>query len=330
MERSDFLKKGLSFLGMAVIAPSILGTNKATACTVAAAETAGPFPTLTPASLVRTDITGTRTGVPFTIKITVKDVNNSCNPIPNVIVDIWHCDKDGNYSQYGGTSMQTTDYTAQDFLRGRQVTDSNGLATFTSIFPGWYDSRATHIHVHMYTAAGTSLLITQIAFPEGTGSAVETVNAATTYGYTKGMTGYTYNATDNVFSDGTSTEMSTITGSLSAGYVLTWDAFLSSAGTEGIDETAATGQFQVRQNFPNPCNDYTKIPVVLRSASDVRVIITDVNGKEVSKQITGNLTAGDHTLDIDTSTLPAGKYVFSVKITNLSGTFTQSKLFVKL
>lgn len=329
MERSDFLKKGLSFLGMAVIAPSILGVNKATACTVAASETAGPFPTLTPASLVRADITGTRTGVPFTINITVKDVNNSCNPIPNVMVDIWHCDKDGNYSQYGGTSMQTTDYTEQDFLRGRQTTNSAGQVTFTSIFPGWYQSRATHIHVHIYTAAGTSLLITQIAFPEGTGSAVETVNAATSYGYTKGMTGYTYNATDNVFSDGTSTEMSTITGSLSAGYVLNWDAYLSSAGTEGVDE-AATSQFQVRQNFPNPCNDQTRIPVVLRSASDVRVSIIDVDGKEISKQLIGNLSAGDHTLDIDTSALPAGKYVYSVKITNLSGTFTQSKLFIKL
>jgi hypothetical protein len=118
--------------------------------------------------------------------------------------------------------MQSTNYTSVHFLRGRQVTNTNGVASFTSIFPGWYSGRATHIHVHIYSASGTSLLITQIAFPEGSGTAVATVNGSggTAYGYTKGMTGYTYNATDNVFSDGVSAELATVTGSLSGGYAL--------------------------------------------------------------------------------------------------------------
>ena len=126
--------------------------------------------------------------------------------------------------------MQTIDYTAVHFLRGRQVTDSNGLVTFTSIFPGWYTSRATHIHVHIYNASGTSLLITQIAFPEGSSSAVTTVNGTggVAYGYTKGMTGYTYNASDNVFSDDTAgAELASVTGSLSGGYVLTHTIYVA-------------------------------------------------------------------------------------------------------
>ena len=117
--------------------------------------------------------------------------------------------------------MQTVDYTTVHFLRGRQTTDNNGLVTFTSIFPGWYTSRATHIHVHIYNASGTSLLVTQIAFPEGTNSAVALVNASTANGYTKGMTGYTYNAADNVFSDSVANELSTVTGSVAAGFILT-------------------------------------------------------------------------------------------------------------
>jgi len=120
--------------------------------------------------------------------------------------------------------MQATDYTAVHFLRGRQVTDANGLVSFTSIFPGWYTGRATHIHVHIYNASGTSLLVTQISFPDGTGSAVQTVNGSggTAYGYTKGLTGYTYNTSDNIFSDDTAgVELSAVSGSLSAGYVLT-------------------------------------------------------------------------------------------------------------
>lgn len=193
-------------------------------CTVAPSETAGPFPTITPSSLVRTDIRDDRTGVAFSITITVKNTNNSCAVLAGAIVDIWHCDKDGYYSEYGGTSMQTVNYTGVHFLRGRQVTDANGQVKFTSIFPGWYQSRATHIHVHIYTASGTSLLITQIAFPEGSNSAVATVNssAGTAYGYTKGMTGYTYNASDNVFSDDTAgAQLAAVSGSVAAGYALT-------------------------------------------------------------------------------------------------------------
>lgn len=192
-------------------------------CSVSPTETAGPFPTITPSSLVRSDIRDDRTGVAFTIKITIKNTNNSCAALAGAIVDIWHCDKDGYYSEYGGTGMQSVNYTAVHFLRGRQTTDSNGLVTFTSIFPGWYSGRSTHIHVHIYNASGTSLLVTQIAFPEGSSSAVATVNGSggTAYGYTKGMTGYTYNASDNVFSDSASAELSTVTGSLSGGYTLT-------------------------------------------------------------------------------------------------------------
>jgi protocatechuate 3,4-dioxygenase beta subunit len=196
-------------------------TTTSGSCTVTATETAGPFPTITPSSLVRSDIRLDRTGVAFTINVTIKNTDNSCAALSGALVDIWHCDKDGYYSEYGGTSMQTVDYTAVHFLRGRQTTDSNGLVTFTSIFPGWYQSRATHIHVHVYTSAGTSLLISQISFPEGASSAVVLVNASTANGYSKGMTGYTYNASDDVFKDDTAgAQTGTVTGSVSAGYAL--------------------------------------------------------------------------------------------------------------
>jgi len=126
--------------------------------------------------------------------------------------------------------MQSVDFTSVHFLRGRQTTDANGLVTFTSIFPGWYSGRATHIHVHIYNSSGNSLLVTQIAFPEATDSAVATVNGSggSAYGYTKGMSGYTYNASDNVFSDdSTGSEIAAVTGSLTAGYVLTHNIYVA-------------------------------------------------------------------------------------------------------
>jgi protocatechuate 3,4-dioxygenase beta subunit len=328
MNRIDFLKKSFGFLGMAVVGPSLLGGSEAEACTVASTETAGPFPTINPANFVRTNIIGTRTGVPFTINITVKNVQSNCTAVSGLLVDIWHCDKDGNYSQYGGTQMQQTNYTSQDFLRGRQTTNAAGMVSFTSIFPGWYMGRATHIHVHIYTASGVSLLISQIAFPEASNSAVVTVNSATAYGYTKGMTGYTYNASDNVFSDGTATEMGTVTGSLTAGYTIAWDAFISSTALATKD-AAAENQFQIRQNFPNPCAGLTKIPVVLRTPSEVQVTVVSLEGKQVLQQQLGMMAAGEQIVDLDVSALAAGNYVYNVKVSNLAGTFTQSQLLLK-
>ncbi len=225
MERKDFLKR----LGMSsLILPLIVSCKKdddptpnTGTCASTDSETAGPFPTKDPSSLVLTSIVSDRTGVAFTIKITIQDKNNNCAALEGAIVDIWHCDKDGYYSEYGGTTMQTVDFTAVHFLRGRQVTDSNGMVGFTSIFPGWYQSRATHIHVHIYNAAGTSLLVTQIGFPEGSGSAVNLVNTSSANGYTKGMSGYTYNASDSVFTDSIDNEIATVTGSVADGFELT-------------------------------------------------------------------------------------------------------------
>lgn len=234
MKRKQFLKNGIAALGIAIVAPAALSCQKSDdesadtdtesgTCSSTPSETEGPFPTNTPGSLLRSDIRDDRTGVLMKVKIQIRDLNNGCSALAGALVDIWHCDKDGNYSEYGGTGLQSTNYTGVHFLRGRQVTDTNGYVEFTSIFPGWYNGRATHIHVHIYTATGSSLLVTQIAFPEGSSSAVATVNGAggVAYGYNKGMSGYTYNANDNVFSDDISgIEIASVTGNLSEGYTI--------------------------------------------------------------------------------------------------------------
>lgn len=240
MERKDFLKVGLSSLGMLSIAPilhacksstvdvinPVAGTTVGTGstngssineCTVNPSETAGPFPTKDPASYVIKDIKDGRTGVTMMANISIKNKNNSCNALQGVFVDIWHCDADGNYSEYGGTGMQPTNYTNVHFLRGRQISDANGLVSFATIFPGWYSGRAVHIHVHVYNAAGKSLLVTQIAFPA---SVCDTVFTTATSFYKKGKADTT-NERDNVFSDGYSTQLATLAGDITNGFTLT-------------------------------------------------------------------------------------------------------------
>ena len=172
MKRIDFLKKsGVGFFATAAFLSckkdEIEGTgtttsttgstngNSASNCTVTNTETEGPFPTKSPSSLQQVNIVSDRKGVPMIVKITIKNKNASCAALEGAFVDIWHCDADGAYSEYGGTGMQSVNYTTVHFLRGRQVTDSNGLVTFTSIFPGWYSGRAPHIHVHIYMSIHT-------------------------------------------------------------------------------------------------------------------------------------------------------------------------------
>lgn len=226
MDRKEFLQKGFSsILGLAMAIPAfdsckteadVTGTTATTGtCTSYPVKEEGPFPTKVPSSFVLKDIRSDRTGVPFTINVIVQNKNKNCTALDGVIFDIWHCDKDGNYSEYGGSGMQSVDYTKVDFLRGRQTTDSTGQVTFTSIYPGWYSGRAPHFHVHIYTASGTSLLITQVGFPEDINNTVYTTSNL----YTRGRQD-TSNSADHVFSGSTDILIAKMTGSVSAGYVL--------------------------------------------------------------------------------------------------------------
>ena len=183
-------------------------------CDLSPSETAGPFPIKTPAQLVQENIVGNRTGVALLITLTVQDQSDDCNPLSGVLVDLWHCDAEGNYSQYGGTQMQQTDYTSEDFLRGRQTTDSNGQVSFISIFPGWYMGRAPHIHLEILDSNENSIRVTQIAFPK---DICDTVYA--TAGYNGEAD--TLNASDNVFSDSLDGNMlDSLTGNTTDGYTL--------------------------------------------------------------------------------------------------------------
>ena len=159
---------------------------------------------------MRSDIRETKQGLPVTLTITVVNTNTACAAVSGAIVDIWQCDADGNYSQYGNERNLT-------YLRGLQTTDSNGRVTFVTIYPGWYQGRATHIHVEV-TINGRSAKVTQIAFPEDI-----TAQVYRTGVYASSGQNPTTNARDNVFSDGVANELITITGGdATSGYTATF------------------------------------------------------------------------------------------------------------
>ncbi len=132
-------------------------TNKTTLpnCIVRPEQTEGPY--FVDEKLNRSDI---RTdpidgkvvdGVPLQLTLRVSGVgNDSCTPVAGAIVDIWHCDALGVYSDVTDRSFDTM---GKKFLRGYQVTDANGTVKFTTIYPGWYQGRTPHIHFKIRTAA---------------------------------------------------------------------------------------------------------------------------------------------------------------------------------
>lgn len=227
MDRKKFIRNGILGIASLATAAKLLescskddnNTNDNASgdgnCTVSPSETKGPFPIKTPSQLVLENIKSDRIGIALLINLTIENKNNNCLPFEGVLVDVWHCDKDGNYSEYGGTGMQQTDYTTVHFLRGRQTTDAKGEVSFLSIFPGWYQGRAPHVHVEVLTGSGSSLLVTQIAFPENVSSAVYSSANYASHGQAD-----TSNTKDNVFSDSLANELATLTGNLTDGYTL--------------------------------------------------------------------------------------------------------------
>ena len=127
-------------------------------------------------------------------------------------MEIWHCDAQGNYSEYAQPGFNGV---GQTFLRGVQTTDGNGQVTFTTIYPGWSMGRATHVHVDVFVN-GANVKTTQIAFPESVTAAVYATGVNAAKGRNPTSTGG-----DMVFSDGAANELATMSGNTSSGYTAT-------------------------------------------------------------------------------------------------------------
>jgi protocatechuate 3,4-dioxygenase beta subunit len=111
-------------------------------CVLTPGQEEGPF--YIDLAQVRQDIVENRPGVPLALALTVVD-SDTCEPIRNAAVDIWHCDALGVYS---GEPSEGSE--GETYLRGIQLTNGNGLAEFATIYPGQYTERTTHIHVKVH------------------------------------------------------------------------------------------------------------------------------------------------------------------------------------
>ena len=161
-------------------------------CIVRPALTEGPY--FVDEKLDRSDIRSdpasgvVRPGAVLTLNFLVSRVSGSaCTALSGAVVDVWHCDALGVYSDVDNAR-------GQKFLRGFQTTNASGSATFTTIYPGWYQGRAVHIHFKIRPTA-SSEFTSQLFFDDALSTQVF---AQTPYSQ-KGTQGITRNTADGIF-----------------------------------------------------------------------------------------------------------------------------------
>jgi len=229
--------------GEAVDGESIFtGGTTVSSCSVIPTETGGPYPgdgtngpnVLTQSGIVRSDIrssfgssgSNVAGGVVLTQTIQLVNTNASCASLAGYAIYLWHCSANGLYSMYSSGA------TTENYLRGVQQTDANGMVTFTTIVPGCYAGRVPHMHFEIYrslanaaTSGSSAIKTSQLTYDRATLTAFYAA-AGSTYGNSAANNAAVTLATDGIFSDGYSTQLASLTGSIGGGF--------SSALTVGV------------------------------------------------------------------------------------------------
>ncbi|WP_045234943.1 intradiol ring-cleavage dioxygenase [Deinococcus pimensis] len=206
-----------------------IGAKGLPGCVVRPAQIEGPY--FVTNELERRDIRANTSGgsvqpgVPLTLEFVVSRVAlNTCEPRAGIQVDVWQCNALGVYSGVADNADQF-DTRGQDFLRGYQLTDANGRASFRTIYPGWYSGRAAHLHFSLRVITDgkvTGEFTTQLYFPD---PITDIVHARAPYN-TKGKRDR-LNSTDILYRNGGSQLLLDLKGYPDDGYTATFDVGLN-------------------------------------------------------------------------------------------------------
>jgi protocatechuate 3,4-dioxygenase beta subunit len=180
--------------------PAAVATGALT-CVLTPELTEGPY--YLPGEKVRRNITEGRPGTPLVLKLKVVNAS-TCRAIKGAAVDIWHADAGGTYSGVQGSTGT--------FMRGIQPTDAKGVAQFLTVYPGWYQGRAVHIHVKVHLG-GNVVHTGQLFFSDALTDAVYKAAPYNTRGARD-----TRNANDSIFVNGGKLSMLAL-GRSGSGYV---------------------------------------------------------------------------------------------------------------
>lgn len=228
-------------------APRATWDTSQTSCVTRPALTEGPF--FVDELLNRSDIrpdpaNGTvKAGTPLKIKFNVGKVSgSSCAALTGAYVDLWHCDATGGYSDVSGQGNPNN--LGQKFLRGYQVTDSNGAVEFTTIYPGWYSGRTVHMHYKVRLFAGaarTYEFTSQVCFDDTLTDQVFTASP-----YSARPNRNTRNSNDMIYQSGGTTLLLDVASDGAGGYTTTYNIGVTNvpdsvAGIASVSAASFTG-----------------------------------------------------------------------------------------
>lgn len=195
-------------------------------CVVRPELTEGPY--FVDEMLNRSDIRGdpsdrsVKPGLPLQITFNVSTLAAAaCTPLVGALVDVWHCDHLGVYSDVTDPGFSSV---GKKFLRGYQITDGRGVAQFTTVYPGWYQGRAVHIHFKIRSAPSVRPgfeFTSQLFFDD---ALTDRVHAQQPYA-AKGQRNV-HNSRDGIYRRGGSQLMLPLTETNGGGYAGTFDVAL--------------------------------------------------------------------------------------------------------
>lgn len=209
--------------------PNPFVTATPSTCTMTCELTQGPC--WASGSAEREDISDGISGLP--VRIALQLLDESCKPIAGAIVDVWHAAPSGKYSgndtaneQVGFCTANDSDYTSHMYFRGHQTSDANGLVYFDTCFPGWYTSRAIHIHMTI-TVNGTASVTTQFCFDDALNASIFANEPV----YVDRGQPDTKDTTDTVFSASTYQEYEFATARMEDGAMLAYKTIVLRSST---------------------------------------------------------------------------------------------------
>jgi protocatechuate 3,4-dioxygenase beta subunit len=271
-----------------------------TSCVLTPAKTEGPY--FVDEKLNRSDIRTDPTdgsvedGVALALTMVVVRADGECAPVPGAVVDIWHANAGGLYSDESANGTS-----GQKFLRGYQVKGEDGAARFTTIYPGWYSGRAIHIHykIRLYDGSSETYEFTsQLFFDPAVTAAVVQSSA-----YSSRGTPDTSNASDNIYGSDGDKLLVPLTSDGNGGYAGTFVVGLTGlpetttttttgSDTTGSTDTGSTGANTVRASLAGAHFD--------RNAAGRRVLRLKVSLQERAK-VTARVTRAGQTLAAETT-----------------------------
>ena len=291
-------------------------------CILVPSETAGPFPLDLTANdyFFRQDIREDREGVRLRQRVRIIGAGN-CLPMAGVRVNVWHCDRDGNYSGYNSEEGLT-------YCRGYQITDENGECEFITIVPGWYPGRVTHMHFQVHVSTQYSA-VSQWTWPHAA-----VVDAVQTHAelYPEGPDPLTPEQ-DGAFSDGYDLQLASLEWDAANGeYVSEYEATVEGQGTVGVGylEMRSAQVMQAGAVFPNPCRGEAWLELTLHQPAEVRWSLWSTTGQFLvnsTSASTGVLSPGSHRLRLDFSSAEyAGPCVCQLEARTSSGSVHAHRL----